>query len=157
MFQENNMLWFSGKSYSQKKWSDRQKLQGCIERHAKLHEHYTLLCKMVIVAIDHGLRMIIENPATTPHYLLNYFPIAPTITDNDRSKRGDYYKKPTNFWFVNCKPNNNVIFEQIPDNKLNVSINHITSKDGIDRQTLRSMISPYYANRFIREFILDKT
>lgn len=27
----------------------------------------------------------------------------------DRSKYGDYFKKPTQFWFINCEPRNNLV------------------------------------------------
>lgn len=99
--------------------------------------------------------MIVENPATQPHYLTRYFPIKPTIIDEDRSKRGDYYKKPTQYWFVNCKPEYNLIME--PLEIINTyTIAHAQEMDGDQsRKVKRSLIHPQYARRFIREFILD--
>lgn len=60
--------------------------------------------------LPEGLRLIVENPFTTQGFLYRYFPIKPTIIDYDRSKLGDKFKKPTQYWFVNCSPNNNFAF-----------------------------------------------
>ncbi len=57
--------------------------------------------------------MILENPATQPHYLLypaNFIPY--TFVDMDRRKRGDYFKKPTAYWFFNCEPTNGKSFQK---------------------------------------------
>ena len=42
--------------------------------------------------------MVLENPYTQQHYLVRYFPIKPKIIDKDRTKDGDYYKKPTQYF-----------------------------------------------------------
>lgn len=154
MFQENNALWFSGKTYQMKNYTLPQKMDVCIERHQKLHLFYTRLCQMTRIYAERGLKLIIENPATPPHYLSSYW-IASTFTDKDRRVNGDYYKKPTQFWFINCEPKNNMLFEPIEyvDAK---RINHVTSKkSGLRREVERSMIHPQYANRFIRQYILE--
>lgn len=65
----------------------------------------------------------------------------------NRTKKGDYFKKPTQYWFINRKPSTNFIFEPL---------NYTKTKRINDCSTVeRSMISPQYANRFIREYILD--
>lgn len=58
-------------------------------------------------------------------------------------------KKPTQYWFINCEPKNNLIFEpQFIKRPL---------KREKDLSTVqRSMINPEYANRFIREYILER-
>ena len=66
---------------------------------------------------------------------------------------GDYETKPTQYWFVNCEPQNNFIFEGV-DVKKKVRHNDLFGKPNYT--VLRSMISPDYANRFIREFILEE-
>ena len=64
-------------------------------------------------------------------------------------------EKPTQYWFINFEPSYNFILEPQVLNELRVSNDmHKFVKDGISRQVMRSMISPDYANRFIREFIL---
>ena len=52
-----------------------------------------------------GIRMVMENPYNTSGmtYLENNF-IKPTIIDRNRMTRGDYFVKPTGYWFVNCFP-----------------------------------------------------
>lgn len=70
------------------------------------------------------------------------------LIDYDRRETGDYYKKPTQYWFINCKPKNNFIFEGIDiKNTKRISL--------VSNQVERSMISKDYANRFIREYIID--
>lgn len=101
--------------------------------------------------------MIVENPYTQPHYLTLYFPVKPTIIDRDRTRNGDYYKKPTQYWFLNCDPENNVIFEQLEYAK-RCSVERewqFTKVLPGKRSVRRSMIHPQYARRFIKQFILD--
>lgn len=91
--------------------------------------------------------LIIENPYSTTHYLVKYWAIPYTVLDMDRTTRGDYYKKPTQYWFINCKPSYNMILEpQIYQEKKTIKQVH--------NKTERSLISKEYANRFIREFII---
>ena len=100
--------------------------------------------------------MIIENPYTQPHYLTTYFPVRPTLIDKDRSLNGDYYKKPTQFWFVNCHPEQNIIFEPL-DYVETHRISHAEKMTvGSNRTVKRSLIHPQYARRFIKQFVIDK-
>ena len=96
-----------------------------------------------------GVSLIIENPYSTTHYLTKYWAIPATVIDKDRTLRGDFFEKPTQYWFINCKPKYNMIFEAYTWNKKK-DILH--TNPGAER----SLISSDYANRFIREFILDK-
>ena len=98
--------------------------------------------------------MIVENPYTQPHYLTTFFPIRPKLIDKDRTKNGDYYKKPTQYWFVNCEPESNILFEQLQHVDVQ-RISYQNSSGGISRQVKRSLIHPQYANRFIRQYVLD--
>ena len=154
-FETKIELGFRGQLTQCKNWTDIQKLEYSMKLHEELHELYTLISKMFVISLRGGWRMIVENPATQPHYLTRYFPIKPTIIDEDRSKRGDYYKKPTQYWFVNCKPEYNLIVE--PLEIINTyTIAHAQEMDGDQsRKVKRSLIHPQYARRFIREFILD--
>lgn len=100
---------------------------------------------------------MIENPYNNQqHYLTRYFPIEPKIIDKDRSLRGDYYKKPTQYWFINFEPKHNFIFEPLIHTEKKTVKGVKKSVSGLDRQVERSMIHPQYANRFIREFILEQ-
>lgn len=103
-----------------------------------------------------AIKQIIENPKSIPHHLTDYWCLKPAVIDKDRRKNGDYYKKPTQYWFINCKPKNNLVFEAL-DYVPQVKSERVTKSDfGIDRTTARSMIHPQYANRFIRQYLIDK-
>lgn len=123
--------------------------------HTELHELYILLSKMVTVCIRKDLKLIIENPYTQPHYLTTYWCIKPKLIDKDRTMNGDFYKKPTQYWFVNCEPKNNLVWEPL-EYVEQKTIGYVTGEDGKCRQTIRSMIHPQYANRFIRQYIVDE-
>ena len=98
--------------------------------------------------------MICENPYNQPHILTQHFPLKPDIIDKDRTRRGDFYEKPTQYWFVNCQPQENFFLENLQTDDKDIKV--IERVRGEDRKTQRSMISPVYANRFIREFILEE-
>ena len=100
--------------------------------------------------------MIVENPYTAPHYLTTYFPVKPKVIDKDRSAEGDYYKKPTQYWFLNCEPENNLVMEPLTYVKRH-KISHAERMEvGSNRRVKRSMIHPQYAERFIKRFVLTK-
>ena len=100
--------------------------------------------------------MVVENPVTQPHVLTQYFPVKPTFVDQDRTMRGDYYAKPTQYWFVNFEPKNNFFLEDLQTSQENImTIAHIP-RSGPMRAVKRSLISKTYADRFIREYILDE-
>lgn len=82
------------------------KVKTAIERLQKRTQYHTLLYKLVYVIEKKGLRMILENPASGSYLIgKQNFP-SPTFIDNDRTRRGDNYKKPTAYWFFNCEPTN---------------------------------------------------
>ena len=158
-FEDQILLGFRGEMYQFKDWSIEQKLEYDLNLHNELHELYELITKMVIVAERKDLRLIIENPYTVQHYLQRYWCLKPQLIDKDRRTRGDYYKKPTQYWFVNCEPQNNYILEpQVFHSGWHpVEFAHRnTSVANASRQVARSMISKEYANRFIREQILEE-
>lgn len=142
-------LWFRGEAMQQKKWDDVKKLEYSMNLQNELTELYRLISELIIICIQRKFKLIIENPYTQPHYLTTHFPIKPKLIDQDRSDRGDYMKKPTQYWFINREPSNNFVFEQQIINERRV---HDRIKG--NRNVIRSMMSPDYANRFIREFIL---
>lgn len=99
--------------------------------------------------------MVVENPVTPPHYLTGYFPIKPALVDKDRTKNGDYFKKPTQYWFVNCKPEQNMFFEPLEQVPVQ-NIERMKSGDGLSRIVKRSMIHPQYARRFIKSYLIKE-
>lgn len=126
--------------------SDEEKLEYDLKVHEELTELYNDVTKLAIVCIKKNIPLIIEQPYKSTHYLTQYWAIQPQVIDTDRRKRGDFFEKPTQYWFINRKPSQNMIFEaQISnDTKFVEKLN----------KTNRSMISKDYANRFIKEFIL---
>jgi hypothetical protein len=159
-FEASILLSFRGQNKALKKWDNVQKMEYCIKLHEELHQLYVLVNQLFIIAIRNGFKMIVENPYSKEHYLHRYWCIKPSVIDTNRVERGDYYKKPTQYWFVNCEPKNNLIMEIAPNNKVEKTVEWITAKSfGHEKvksqRVARSMIHPDYANRFIREFIID--
>ena len=102
-----------------------------------------------------------ENPYSEEHFLRRYWCYLPAIIDKDRRENGDFYKKPTQYWFLNCEPKNNLLWEVAPDNAIKCKdpIRYMTKKDwektgAKTAKAARSMIHPDYANRFIRQYII---
>lgn len=153
-FEAKIPLGFRGELYQQKNWDDRKKLDYSMQLHNELHENYILISKLVCIAIDRGLKMVIENPYTQPHYLTTYWCIKPKIIDKNRRLNGDYYKKPTQYWFIGFEPNNNLVFEALDYVEHRTEM-YIKPTDGKSRKVVRSEIHPQYASRFIRQYILD--
>lgn len=154
-FETKIELGFRGEQFQQKNWSDIQKLEYSMQLHEELHEFYLLISKLAAIAIKRNLKLIIENSKSTPHYLTRYWCLKPKLVDSDRTLNGDYYRKPTQFWFINCEPKNNIIFEPI-DFVETTLIDKGIKINGVSKKTARSMIHPQYANRFIRQFILEQ-
>lgn len=126
-----------------------------IDRITNRERYYILLYKLFAICETRGMRMIVENPATKPHYLLhsaNF--IQPSFIDTDRSRRGDYFKKPTAYWFVNCEPTQGRSYQKAKTKKL-IGECKQGKKAGMCSEE-RSMISPDYARNFICDFILGK-
>ena len=153
-FQEQHFLLLTGQNYQQKNWNITQKLEYAMKFHRELDRNYELVSRLVIVCLRKNIRLIIENPYTQPHYLTNYWAVKPAIIDKDRRERGDKFKKPTQYFFINCNPSDAFVFEPQVIRKAE-SIGRLKGS-GDKRQAARSEIAPEYANRFIREFILDE-
>lgn len=133
----------------------KDKYKKVIERVAKREQYYILLYKFFCICDVRKLRMILENPATQPHYLLhpaNFIPY--TFVDADRTKRGDYFRKPTAYWFVGCKPTSGCSFQK-PKETRNIEKSRGGIQAGLCSEE-RSMISPDYARNFICDFIIGK-
>lgn len=113
---------------------------------------YSLAIKMLTVAKECRIRLIMENPWSMQTYLKANFILPPSLIDKDRSLRGDHFKKETAYWFINCEPTNGLSLQ--PHKKVSVLSKKGATK-GICSEE-RSMISPDYARNFICDFILGK-
>lgn len=155
-FETKIIQWMKGDSYSQINWSNEKKLEYSMKLHREMDEMYQLISKMSIVCIRKKIRLVIENPRSFPHHLTDYWCLKPAIIDKDRRMDGDYYKKPTQYWFINCVPKNNLVFEAL-DYVPQIKLQNVSKNDFVCcRTTARSMIHPQYANRFIRKYLIDE-
>lgn len=154
-FEVQISLWFRGCALQQKKMTDIEKLEKDIELHSELNLFYTRLCQMCIIALKKGIRLVFENPYTQPHYLTQYWCLKPTIIDKNRRLNGDYQEKPTQYWFIGFEPKQNLVFEALDYVEYRTHQN-ATARDGKSREVMRSMIHPQYANRFIRQYLIDE-
>ena len=152
-FEDQITLHFRCQCATQKKWTDERKLEYTMKMQKELTELYCLISKMVIVCLRKGIRMVIENPYSPLHYLTRYWCMEPEVVDTDRTRNGDSMKKPTQYFFINCEPKSNFIFEPLEYVEKTL-FSRLKDKNGINRKTRRSMIHPQYANRFIRQYLI---
>lgn len=145
-FEAQIIMGFQGNMRQHKGKSDVFKLEYDLKLGKELAENYELVTKLALLAYDRNFKLIIENPYSTQHYLYRYWCLKPAVIDFNRRDRGDAFEKPTQYWFINCEPSNNFIFEPVAY--------HPTKKNVECNTVERSMITKDYANRFIREFIL---
>ena len=138
------------------KMNIKQKTDAILERSKNREYFYSLLIKLFGIVQLRNLRMIVENPYSGQHYLIlsQNFVMRPTFIDHDRRKRGDYFKKPTAYWFINCEPTIGNSYTTPKETKT-----VFTSKSALHSGLCseeRSLISPDYARNFIHDFILGK-
>lgn len=149
----SQMCFFWGCTNYRKK-TTRQKTEKILQRSKNREKFYSLAVKMLTVAEERGLRLIMENPWGEQTYLKANFVKAPDLVDMNRTRRGDYFVKPTAFWYINCTPTFGYSFQ-----KSDIYLTHDTTK-GSKQAGLcseeRSMISPDYARNFICDFIIGK-
>ena len=126
-----------------------------LNRSNNRHRFYQLCIKMLAIAKTRGLRMIMENPWGTQSFLRNDFVTPPAIVDKDRSLRGDYFSKPTAYWYINCEPTIGLTIQKLHKPKRVKKDARPSGKAGQCSEE-RSMISPDYARNFICDFILGK-
>lgn len=155
-FENVQMLYYCGLSRNIRNLSERERTDNIIQRVINRASFITLLYKLIALSNMGGWGLIIENPATQPHYLLfsqNFYPY--TFVDTDRTKRGDYYKKPTAYWFFNREPKKGRRSYCKPKERKVVKKSKAGKEAGMC-STERSLISPVYARNFICDFIIGK-
>lgn len=133
-----------------------ERYSNSLERMKKRQEFLVLLVKLFENCELRGIRLIVENPWALQTFLKNGFIYPPSYIDNDRTRRGDYFRKPTAFWFVNCEPTNGLTITPTQKNKIK-TINKCRKgvRAGICSEE-RSMISSDYARNFICDNILGR-
>ena len=141
---------------------------------------YDIALKLHAVIQIKNLRMIVENPWHPTNFTNHFWFVRTSLIDKDRTRRGDYFRKPTAYWYINCNPTHGETWQPTQKDKVKT----ITSGSGaratkkkmkglLDRKDLdaryidhtsqvglcdedRSMISPDYARNFICDFIIGK-
>lgn len=137
-----------------KNMTPKERMDAILQRSAKRELFFARAVKMFAVAKIKGLRLIMENPWSEQTFLKQNFPFNPTFVDNNRLLRGDYYVKPTAYWFVNCEPTFGKSLQPRKKGKniCQIEPNHMP---GVCNEE-RSLISPDYARNFICDFILGQ-
>ena len=132
---------------------------------------YQKCLKMHADAEIRGLRLIMENPWHEINYTNHFWFIKPSIIDRNRRERGDYFVKPTAYWFLNCEPTHGATrqptdkkdykwtglntWSKKPNKHSQEQTAKGSAKAGLCSEE-RSMISPDYARNFICDFILGR-
>lgn len=137
-----------------RKLNDVQKIAKILKRSENRKEYYDRLLKFVAVCLQKGLRMIFENPWSEQTYLKANFLKKPDVVDMNRMERGDYYKKPTAYWFWNCEPTNGFTRQNDKERRI-ILKSKSAKKEGLCSEE-RSIISPDYARNWICDFVLGK-
>lgn len=149
-----NPCYFTLENTNYKNLSTVEKFEKILEREENRHNFYRLLYKLCAVCIISKIKLVIENPYSSLHYLHNNFLKEPSVIDSNRQLRGDYFKKPTGFWFFNFEPTYGESFQK-PKKTMTVWSAARGKEAGICSEE-RSLISPDYARNFICDFILGK-
>jgi hypothetical protein len=153
-FCESNTINFRLDAHNYRKMDIRGKTEQIIKRSESRDYFFQLATKMVCVVIERDLRMIIENPYQAQSYMCNNFIFPPTIIDKDRTLRGDYFKKPTGYWYVNCINSFGKSIQQDKERKVIRKCKSAPSQGLCSEE--RSLISSDYARNFICDFIIGK-
>lgn len=149
-----NPRYFTLENNNYKNLSLEEKLDKILERARLREEFYELIIKLVGVCLKRGIRLVLENPYSTSHFLHDNFYKQPDIIDKNRMLRGDFFVKPTGYWFFNCEPTSGDS-RQCDKEQKTILNSRSASHAGLCSED-RSMISPDYARNFICDFILGK-
>lgn len=136
-FSNNNDLIFRRQSSIFKKMTENEIDNYINNRYKERDRALNAFISLIQWAKNNNITLIIENPRS--HFLKNNY--RPGDILHCRNIYGDKYKKPTYYYTINCKINENKMIKyNIPHTK---DINHLSS--GIQR----SLISPLYAENLI--------
>lgn len=150
-------LWYSLEQKDYAKWPYKKRIEYMLDKNKRRAYMYDLIMKFCGVCLIRGVRMIFENPWGINTYLKqNVFLKKPDLIDNDRTKRGDFFKKPTAFWYWNCKPTYGASYQKVQKDQVKSVCRAKKSPVAGVCSEERSTISPDYARNFISDFIIGK-
>ena len=145
-----------------KRWSKEDVWKWKLEHSRNRQRYYELALMLTATVETGGLRMIAENPWNVMNYTNFHWFNKPSMIDYNRQRRGDYFVKPTAYWFINCEPARGFTWEA-PERKMRIAkygsgenVAKGSGKAGLCSEE-RSMISPAYAHNFICDNILGTT
>lgn len=150
-------MWYSLGQHDYAKWPFKQRIAYMVKKNRERARLYELMMKFTGICLDRHIRMVMENPWSEQTYLKqNVIMKPPTFVDTDRTRRGDWVKKPTAYWFWNCEPTTGNSFQQTPKEKQRqIMAMRKAPLTGLCSEE-RSSISPEYARNFICDFIIGK-
>ena len=117
-----------------------------MKRAESRQRYYLVLLRLIMLAEQRKFRLIVENPYKD-NYLVKNLPYKPFV-DLNRMYRGDYYVKPTMYYFINCEPTK---LRSYQNDKVQRYVQQVNG-DTLER----SLISPDYARNFICDNILGR-
>lgn len=138
-----------------RKLTPKEKSDKILQRSANREKFFRLATMMLTIARERGIRLIMENPWSPVGFLKNNFIIQPSLIDTNRQRRGDYFHKPTAYWYINCEPTHGQSFTA-PKERKTIAHSKASPLGGGVCSEERSLISPDYARNFICDFIIGK-
>ena len=153
-FCATSQIAFTWNNINYKRMDVKQKTDAILERMKHREYFYSLAVKMLCIAKQRGIKLIMENPWSEQTYLKANFVLPPTLIDKNRMLRGDYYVKPTAYWFINCEPTHGKSIQK--DKEKRLIMNCKKGKEAGLCSEERSIISPDYARNFICDFVIGK-
>ena len=153
-FCATSQIAFTWNYINYKKMDVKQKTDAILERMKQREYFYSLAVKMLCIAKQRGIKLIMENPWAEQTYLKANFVLPPTLIDKNRMLRGDYYVNPTAYWFINSEPTHGKSIHK--DKEKRLIMNCKKGKVAGLCSEERSSISPDYARNFICDFIIGK-
>lgn len=148
-----NTMIFQGNARQVRSRTPGDRLQYLIDRAEYRQVFWTVLMQLCYIVEVRHLRLIIENPFSVDGYLWYNFPYRPAVIDFDRTLRGDYMVKPTQYFFIGCEPTR---LQSIQRNKRKRYLQQLPKVSDTIEGAARSMISPDYARNFINDYILGR-
>lgn len=154
-FETIQQLYFSFDSLNNRNKPQYDRVNDAIIRLQERNRFHTLLYQLIYITERLNLRLVIENPATKPSYLIDTQNLPkPQIIDNNRMERGDYFRKPTAYWFFGCEPTHGFTYQNDKDPKT-ILQSKSSGQAGLCSED-RSLMSPDYARNWICDFVLGK-
>lgn len=156
-FANAQMTFYSLESCTNQNKSKCERIAEALDRLEKRTKFHSLLYKLLFICTKKNIKLVIENPYSPVGYLFGVqnFP-KPAYIDKNRQMHGDYFKKPTAFWFFGFDPTDGNTIQWCKEKDCKVvnackgsGIKGICSEE-------RSLISADYARNFICDKILGK-